>query len=301
MRKRWLQVLCGCACVLVATPLFTHGQTLGADTGKPKQMGLVSAQSPSESELAPRTSDALPAVIYPFQSATIGSEVRGQLDMIKFKEGDRVEQGTVIAEVSRERYAAIVGEFRGNYEAIVRSLERARQELAIQEELCRKRAVTYDEVIKARSQVEVLESRQEEALHKLKQAEINLKACILTAPFSGSIAVLYHQPFEMVDNLEKVFEIVDTSKVYARVNWPESRLKELALGRKVSFQYGGDTFEGVIEKVSPLIDPASKSKRVHILIDNAAGKLQVGMAGTIVLGGIASSPKISSLQGKVDD
>jgi membrane fusion protein, multidrug efflux system len=166
----------------------------------------------------------------------------------------------------------------------------------VQDELFRKRATTYDEVLKARSQVEVLESRQDEALHKLKQAEINLKACILSAPFSGAIAVLYHQPFEMVDNLEKVFEIVDTSKVYARVNWPESRLKELGIGKKAVFQYAGETFDGVIEKISSLIDPASKSKRVHVLLDNAAGKLQVGMSGTLTLASPAPA-RVSSLEG----
>jgi hypothetical protein len=95
--------------------------------------------------------------------------------------------------------------------------------------------------------------------------------------------VLYHQPFETVDNLEKVYELVDTTKVYARVNWPESRLSEVAQGKRAVFTYGGTNYEGAIEKVSSLIDPASKSKRVHVLIDNPDGKLQVGMSGTLNL------------------
>ncbi|MBI4963397.1 MAG: efflux RND transporter periplasmic adaptor subunit [Desulfomonile tiedjei] len=235
-------------------------------------------------------SEGISAVIYPYQSATVGTEVRGIVDSVNFKEGDSVSKGSVVAEISKARYASMVGEFRGNYDAVVRSLNRAREELTVQEELYDKRATTYDDLLKARSQVQVLEARKEEALNKLKQAELNLDACVLKAPFSGTVAVLYHEPFEAVDNLEKVFGLIDTAKVYARANWPESRLSELATGKKAAFHYEGKAYEGVIEKISSLIDPASKSKRVHILIDNPKGKLEVGMSGAVSL---ADAKKLS--------
>ena len=142
---------------------------------------------------------------------------------------------------------------------------------------------------KARSQVQVLEARKEEADFKLKQAEINLKACIIKAPFSGSISVLYHEPYETVDNLEKLFGIVNTEQVYARVNWPETRLSEVAVGKKAAFVYEGMEYQGVIDKISSLIDPASKTKRVHILIDNPQGRLEIGMSGAVNLIGKKSA------------
>ncbi len=192
----------------------------------------------------------------------------------------------MISEISRAHYEAIVGEFKGNYESVARTLDRAREEQGIQEELYQKRASTYDDLLKAKAQVRILEARKSEAEFKLKQAELNLQACIIKAPFSGAIAVLYKEPYEMADNLEKLFGMVDTSKVYVRANWPEARLSELAIGKKAVFRYGGQVFEGVIDKVSSLIDPASKSKRVHVLIDNSKGDLQVGMSGTMATEGV---------------
>lgn len=223
------------------------------------------------------------AVIYPVQSATVGSPVRGVLLTINYKEGEKVKEGAVVAEVSKPRYSAILGEFRGNYDAVSRTLERARKELEIQEDLWEKRATTYDDLLKAQAQVRILEARKSEAKHKMEQAEIDLDACILNAPFSGYIAVLYKDPYETVDYLEKVFEIVDTSKVYARANWPESRLSALKLGNKATFVYKGKSYQGKIEKISSLIDPASKSKRVHVLIDNSKGELEVGMSGRLII------------------
>jgi RND family efflux transporter MFP subunit len=229
------------------------------------------------------TPEKISAVIYPYQSCTVSTEVRGIIDFMKFKEGDTVDQGVVIAEISRARYEALVGEFRGNYDAVERTLERAKENVAIQEELYSKRACTYDDVVKARAEVSILAARKEEADFKLKQAKLNLEACIIRAPFSGNISVLYHEPYEAVENLEKLFGVIDTSKVYARVNWPEARLGELEIGKKAAFHYGGRAVEGKVEKISSLIDPASRSKRVHILLDNADRKLQVGMSGVVSL------------------
>jgi RND family efflux transporter MFP subunit len=242
----------------------------------------VSAES-EPPELGIQAPAEVSAVIYPFQSATIGTEVRGFVDLINYKEGEAVANGAVVAEVSKDRYQSVLKEFQGNLNVVLRSLERAKEEYRVQDELYEKRATTYHDLLKARYELKVLEAQQEQAEGKLKQAELNLNACVLKAPFSGEIAVLYHNPFEAVDSLEKVFELVDTNKVYARANWPESRLGEVVLGRKAVFIYNGQKHEGFIEKISPLIDPASKSKRISVLIDNKDRKLQIGMSGTLII------------------
>jgi RND family efflux transporter MFP subunit len=283
MKRSWkllVFVTCAASCLLILPQVF--GQVF-KDQSKPPLATTPAELAKPDADIAVSRPDTVTAVVYPFKSATVGSEVRGILDVINFKEGEPVKEGAVVAEVSKARYTAIVGEFHGNYEAVIRTLSRAREELAVQEELFEKRSNTLDDVQKARSQVTVLEARKEEAEFKLKQADLNLVACIIKAPFTGNIAVLYHEPFETVDNLEKVFGVIDTSKVYARANWPENRLSELAVGKKAVFRYGQNEFQGAIEKISSLIDPASKSKRVHVLIDNSDARLQVGMSGTLTL------------------
>ncbi len=263
--------------------MFMLAQTLcifpQCDLGFAQESPGTSSNTDSNSDGS--QSSAVSSVIYPFRSATVGTEVRGVLDTINYKEGDTVTDGAVVAEVSKDRYTSIVGEFRSNYEAIVRTLDRARELATTQEELYRGRAGTFDDVMKARAEIRILEARRDEAAFKLKQAELNLKACEVRSPFTGVVSVLYHEPYEAVDNLEKVFGVVDTTKVYARAYWPEARLSEIALGKKVNFTYNGKVYSGVVEKVSNLIDPSSRTKRIHVLIDNTDGALQVGMSGAL--------------------
>jgi len=273
--------------LLIVAYLPTSQSLVWAESDRPQAGRKIIASKAEttklDSNLNTPISERITAVIYPYQSATVSSEVKGVVNVLNFKEGDSVEDGAVVAEVSKPRYAAILGEFRGNYDAVVRTLEQARDELKIQQDLYKKRATTYHDLLKARSQVGILEARKHEAEHKMKQAELNLKACVIKAPFPGTFAVAYHESHEAVDDLEKIFDLVDTHKVYARANWPESRLSEIALGKKLKFIYKGKTYHGAIEKISSLIDPASKSKRIHVLIDNPDGELQVGMSGILSL------------------
>ncbi|MFH1116792.1 MAG: efflux RND transporter periplasmic adaptor subunit [Pseudomonadota bacterium] len=247
-----------------------------------------------EAELGISRPGEINAVIYPFQSATMSTEVRGIVDLLKYQEGDAVKEGDVVAEVSKDRYTYIVGEFKGNYEAVCRALEQAREALGVQQGLYDRRAATYQDLLRAKSEVRILEERKFEAENKLKQAELNVKACVIRAPFSGIIGVLYREPYEAADNLEKIFELVDTHKVYARANWPEARLSEAAINGRAVFSREGKSYEGVIKRISKLIDPASRSKRIHVLIDNSDGRLEIGMSGSLK---IVHGSRVSSVSG----
>ena len=273
-------------CIVTISWLFcpSGGQAQAvSDTKQPSEVVTRAQDTSGYSNTGSSDPQKISARIYSFQSANVGTEVRGIIHTLNYKEGESVAEGAIVAEISKARYAAILGEFRSNREAIERTLGQAKEDLKVQEELYAKRATTYHELVKARAQVQVLEARGREAKFKEKQAELNYKACVIKAPFSGSIGVLYRNANEPADNLEKLFLIVDTSKVYARANWPESRLNEPEIDKLAKFTYRGKTYQGKIAKISSLIDPAAKSKYVHVLIDNPQSELQVGMMGTITL------------------
>jgi RND family efflux transporter MFP subunit len=279
-----LKILLGVmlAILVVAGPPTARAQDVTSQPDVSKVAASVEKAS-ADSDLDISHPNKVNAVIYPFQSATVSTEVRGIVDLLNFQEGEPVKKGAVVAEVSKARYTYILGEFKGNYDAVCRSLQQAKENVEVQESLYEKRATTFQDLLRARSEVRILEARKYEADNKMKQAELNLKACVINAPFSGVIGVLYHEPYEAVDNLEKVFELVDTKKVYARANWPEKRLSEIAIGKRAVFYREGRSYNGIIKKISRLIDPASRSKRIHVLIDNSNENLEVGMSGTLRL------------------
>lgn len=284
--KMTFRGLCIFAALICGTWALVQAQE--KPTTPPANQSFLSAskdqQSPLDDEklLEDTASKVEQAIIHPYQSANVGAEVSGVIKAIHFQEGDRVEQGDVVASLFKERDAALMKKAEEKLTGLELELKRNEVDLKIREELVSLGGATRQEYEKAVAEVEITRQRIKEAKEDLKIAELNLKACEIKAPFSGYIAVRYKQPFETVDRLEKVFAVLDSSKVYAVANIPETMLQRFPKDSDAVFVHSdGKKFKGKVERSGKLIDPKSMTKRVYILIDNPQDELEIGSSGTL--------------------
>ncbi|MFH1113757.1 MAG: efflux RND transporter periplasmic adaptor subunit [Pseudomonadota bacterium] len=225
------------------------------------------------------------AIINPYQSANVGTEVSGIIEMFGLGEGEFVEKGKVVVEISKRRFQLMRDKSADMLKGLKLALTLAERDHQLKSEMLSLEGTTKAEVLKALTEVEVAKTRVQEAKTELDLAELNLEKCRVEAPFSGYIAVKYKQPFEPVERLEKIFAIVESARVYAVANLPETHLQLVKVGEKAVFVYrNSKEFPGTVEKIGKLIDPKSNTKRVFVTINNTDGALEVGMAGVLQLG-----------------
>jgi len=77
---------------------------------------------------------------------------------------------------------------------------------------------------------------------------------------------------------------VDVARLEAVLNVPERELRNMAAGQPVQLRVDaapGTGFDGVIDRVSPVVDPASGTFRVVCAFSDATGVLKPGMFGRI--------------------
>ena len=224
------------------------------------------------------------AVVHPFKSANVGVEVKGLIERINFEEGEPVSKDAVVLEVSPDRYKLLLKKAEQRVKGLDLSLKNAEEDFKTKEELFSLNAGTQQDVTKAKTQVDIERHRLLEAREELKLAAMDLDACKVKAPFAGFLAVRYKQPEEVVNQYDNVFALVDKSKVYAVANVPESQAVKFVKGARTVFVHGsGKKYQGAVDKVGVLVDPQSKTLKVHILIDNSSGDLQVGTTGSLEL------------------
>ncbi len=224
------------------------------------------------------------AVIAPWRSAEMSAEARGIVEAFHAKEGDFVEKNQVVVAISKKRYTPAVQRAANAVRAAEVDQKRARQEADLKEQLLSEKAVTHADVLKAKSDEEVAAYRVEEAKNALEVARLDLESCQVKAPFSGYIALRFKEPFESVDYSQKLFVIVDTSKVYAIAGVQERYLSRFTKGSRAKFVlHSGreQPFVGTVERVGKLLDPKSWTRKVYVVIDNPKGKLEVGMTGSL--------------------
>ena len=222
------------------------------------------------------------AVIAPWRSAEISSEARGIVEDFHFREGDFVEKDQVVVLISKRRYALALQRATNAVKAAEADQKRTRQEAQIKEQLLSEKAITHGDLLKAKSDEEIAQFRVEDAKNALEIARLDIESCQVKAPFSGYIAVRFKEPFESVDYSQKLFVIVDSSKVYAIGDVPDSHLSAFKKGRRAAFVPSSGKekpFLGTVERVGRLLDPKSGTKKVYLVIDNPDGKLEVGLTG----------------------
>lgn len=223
-------------------------------------------------------------VVNPFRSASVGAQISGIINGFHAEEGDFIKERQIVVEIDPRRYEILVDRAKQRVLTLEVSLRRQEEEAQIKREVFALDATTKQELLRAQSEAEAARHRLAEAREEFRLALFDLDSCHVTAPFAGHIAAKLKQVDEPVERLEKVFTIVDTSRVYAVANVPEEALRYFAKGTQAVFiSVTGKTFPGVVERVGKTIDPKSRTKRVHVLIDNPANELEMGMTGSLNL------------------
>lgn len=222
------------------------------------------------------------AVVHPFQSGNVPSEVSGVVAEYRYRTGDRVKKGDIVAAISPKRYVLAVKGAEQRVKADELSLKYADERVKATEALLSLDWTTTQKLIEAKEQAAICRARLDVSRRFLEEAQLDVGACNVRAPFDGYLAVRYKEPFEASEKLEKLFLLIDTGKVYAVANVPENQLQECAKRSRAVFTSGtGKKFEGTVDRVGKLINPESRTGRVWVLIDNPQGVLQVGMTGTL--------------------
>ncbi len=224
------------------------------------------------------------AVVNPYQSAHVGSQVAGVIDQFYFEEGDLVREGQVVLQIDPARYRLNAQRAEDKLKGLEVALMRLKEEVGVKTELFDLNALSRQDFIKAKSEEEIMRYRVGEARKEMDIALLDLQSCKVKAPFTGHLAIRYKQPGEPTERLEKVFFLVDSSKVYAVANVPEPLLSQFHKGTEASYVYSSKKkFKGTVDRIGKLIDPKSRTKRVYLLIDNSGAELEVGMTGSLQL------------------
>jgi membrane fusion protein, multidrug efflux system len=259
---------------------LSQGPSLESEQESPQDFPDNQLESIQDRLLAIHRIEA--AIVGPVQSANVAAEVGGIVDTFNYELGDSITKGQTIAEISKKRYALAARKAEERVNALTLALKRAQRDRDIKSTLVSMDASSEQELLKADAEVEITQHRIREAETDLEQARLELDACQVKAPFSGNLAIRYKEPHEATAPLEKLFFIVDTSRVYAIANVPESLSPRLKKGDKAKFNHStGRQFEGTVDKVEPLRDPKTDTKKVYVLIDNSQGDLEAGMTGTV--------------------
>ncbi len=236
-----------------------------------------------------------PATVQPNENelAEVTPLIRGRVIDVYVDVGRDVTKGTPLAKI----HSTELGQAEGAYVKAGARLheatlahERAQdlyQHKAISQAELQRREAEYRTVLaesrEARSRLELLGVQAFE-LQRLDR-EHTIKADVpLRAPFEGRVIMRNITRGEVVDTDQKLFTVADLSHVWVVGNVPEKDVRFIHKDQTVEVAaaaYPHQTFPGTITYISDVLDPATRTMRLRVTVENADRKLKPEMFATV--------------------
>jgi membrane fusion protein (multidrug efflux system) len=204
------------------------------------------------------------------ESVTLTASLNETVRRVNFEDGDYVEKGTILVELSSEEESAQLAEARAN-------LDEARRQLARLEDLDARGIAATSDVDLARSAAEAAEARLNSVIARLDDR-------LIRAPFSGVLGFREVSPGTMLMAGTAITTIDDVAQIKLDFTVPETALGLMQQGGRIvarSASWGDREFTGTIRAVGSRVDPVTRAVVVRALMPNDDRALRPGMLLTV--------------------
>lgn len=214
--------------------------------------------------------------VYAIQQADLKSETNGFYRLAvnnntkrSFAIGDYVRKNDVIIYLDNPEL-----EYSIKIESQKLNLDISQREYEKQQSLYEKGGVTLRELKNA-------EISLRDAQYSYDNAVLQLSKTKIVAPFDGTITDLpYNTPGIQVEQGVRMVQIMNYKQLYTDISLPAKEMGQIKSGQKVrvlNYSVQKDTLWGNITQVAPALDPATRSFKANILINNPAMTFRPGM------------------------
>ncbi|MDG1063127.1 MAG: efflux RND transporter periplasmic adaptor subunit [Flavobacteriaceae bacterium] len=127
-------------------------------------------------------------------------------------------------------------------------------------------------------------AQYESQTNLVAQVEAQLAKTQIRAPFSGTIDAVFAEAGTVVSaGMSGVFRLVNLDHMYLQAEVPESYIKEVTKGKKVSIYFPvlGNEYETSVREVSRFINPDNRTFKIEIDLPNADQQIKPNLTGKV--------------------
>lgn len=207
----------------------------------------------------------------------------GRVVELKVRLGDYVKKSQTLLTISSPDLASAFSDY-----------QKALADERIAKKALDRAQVLFDRGAVAEKDLQVAQNAEEKARVDVTTSEQRVRVVggdpaqpspllVLRAPVSGTIVEQNVAGFEgvkSIDNTPNLFTIADLSQVWVVCDVFENDLGEVHLGDAAEVHlnaFPDRTFKGTVADISRVLDPATRSAKVRIVLSNSNGVLRPGM------------------------
>jgi len=210
----------------------------------------------------------------PIEEIVVRARVEGDVLQVLAREGDRVRVGQLLA-----RFENAVQE--GEQASATADRESARADVANaqwnadqSDELFKAGAIPERDLRTAQQTLAAAKARLAAAEARLRAATQNAQDTRITSPTNGVVATRTVESGERVSRGATLFTVVRNDVLELEATVPARLANELKVSQLVRFASTGRSMEGRVARISPTINPASRTITVYVQVPNRDGAIK---------------------------
>jgi RND family efflux transporter MFP subunit len=218
----------------------------------------------------------------------------GRLQEVYVRLGDRVSRGQRVAKIEDQEIQEQVKQAQAAFEVSRATIRQRDADLALamtnversrnlfERQLLPKQTLDDNEARyqSAVAQLDLARAQNTQSQARLDELKINLQNTNIVSPVDGFVARRAVDPGAFVGNNAPVVDVVDIRRLRLVVNVVEKDLKQIKDGDTANVNvdaFPGETFVGRIARLSPIVDPTTRTSPIEIEIPNPGYRLKPGM------------------------
>ena len=206
------------------------------------------------------------------ESVQLTVNVSETVTAIHFDDGERVEQGMTLVEMTSREEHALLEEARANLDEARRQFRRVRQ--------------LESQGIEAQSLLDQRRREVDTARARLSAVESRLADRLIKAPFAGVLGLRNISVGALVETGDAITTLDDDRVMKLEFAVPSTYLAGLQAGLPIRARtraYGDRIFEGEVKAIDSRVDPINRSVLVRAVLPNPERMLKPGMLMTVEL------------------
>ena len=227
----------------------------------------------------------------PIETVSVRARLEGDLEGIYVREGDHVSAGQLLARFESVEQVSTLQSANADKTAAEGDLATAEWNLRQSEDLFKAGAIAEGELRVARNAVTTAKAKLAAANARVRSSSTSTRDTRVLAPTGGTIEKRLVENGEHVSRGAEMFTLVRNNVLELAAAVPENAANNVRPGQAVEFLANGQTLQGRVARVSPTVDPMSRSVTVYAQVPNPTGNIKGGTfaTGTVMTRTIANA------------
>src|SRR6478736_6922430 len=227
-----------------------------------------------------RTGPSVSGVLDAERTATLRAELGAQVTEVLAEQGMTVAAGQVLVRLDA---TGIRDQYRGaasGLKAAETAAELAQDDLARDQRLLEAGALAQRQLEGSRRAALQADAALADSRARYATAELNLRRTEIRAPFTGIVATRTARTGDIVQPGTPIATVIDPHSLRLEAQVPVDQLSTLRVGTAVLFTISGyekRQFHGIVARVSPAVDPATRQVPIVVRLPNEEGTLVSGL------------------------